>query len=115
MKLRMVLLLIFLFLLGSYSSAAEKKGAASKAKIDQLTNQFFLGMKSNLKDFNPNQPLPPNCYPPGGNVQACVSTVCGFMPSYNCDDQQEILNVAQMCRGNWDGSCVKSACSHLPS
>lgn len=45
----------------------------------------------------------------------CLQTACSLMPSYKCDEPEELRAVARMCKQVRGGACIKDACSRLPS
>lgn len=56
----------------------------------------------------------PNCRDdrdPGG----CVDAACARMDSYDCDDMDEIKEIAKSCAGNRGGACLEATCARMDS
>jgi hypothetical protein len=86
--------------------------------IQALAGEYFLqqSAQKSEKDWGAPtvRPNPPYC-PPHQPSLGCAEAVCQHVSSYDCNDQSDLTRIAQMCRGNWDGSCINEACSHLSS
>ncbi|XGC82195.1 hypothetical protein ACES2L_06815 [Bdellovibrio bacteriovorus] len=57
---------------------------------------------------NPN-PGPIDCRPAPGD---CVEAVCQQLSRFDCDDRDDLLDIANECR-NVSADCVKSVCSRV--
>lgn len=72
--------------------------------------------EGNAPPANPEPPkrLPPrnpnDCQPPG--TSDCVDAVCNQISRFECDQRDELLDVANECR-NVKGECVRSVCSRV--
>ncbi|WII71913.1 hypothetical protein QJS83_15725 [Bdellovibrio sp. 22V] len=67
-----------------------------------------------LPDPPPSGPHdPPHCPPDGGGVNTgCIEAVCERMSRFECDDKQDMMEVARECR-NVSGHCVRSICDRV--
>lgn len=55
----------------------------------------------------------PECPPPSGHLpNRCIEAVCQQMSRFECDDRDDMLEVARACR-NVNGECVRSICSRM--
>ncbi len=54
-----------------------------------------------------------HCTP--GNASDCIEAACSLMPSYKCDDIGELQQIANSCKGNYNGACLRASCKKLPS
>ena len=86
------------------------------AKIKSLAADFYFrkSIKSQTAQSRSLTPLPPVCEPQP-TVGACVDAACKHLPSYACDDMNEIREISAACANNRAGQCVDTACSHMPS
>lgn len=76
----------------------------------QLSTEFYKNL------LNPSDlTVPPRdqCYP-RPDITSCVKTICDKLSPFACDDESEIKEVAQMCRGNFGGDCIQTTCSNIP-
>ncbi|WP_081112232.1 hypothetical protein ACLWBD_07020 [Bdellovibrio sp. HCB117] len=61
---------------------------------------------------NPPPNRPPNCPPPGGFPSDCIEAVCNQMSRFECDDRQDMLEVARACH-NVNGDCIRTVCGKV--
>lgn len=97
--------------------------AASSTEIKALVSGYYAEEKiwdSLLTAKNRNggpRPLPdeeqkyPDC-PPDQPAHSCVEAVCSLVSRFDCDQKDEILEIARACR-NVHGGCVRSVCARL--
>lgn len=96
---------------------------AKAEKVDTLAAEFFSAQYQTRKvtvkatslkgllSFKKN-----SCDPdqPTGDKKACVDYVCSKMPSYNCDEADELKEIAQSCRAV-KSDCIDTICKKMPS
>jgi len=49
----------------------------------------------------------------GSPDSACLTTACRMAGTFGCDDENEILDLSNACRGNPGDSCLKQICQTL--
>ena len=83
----------------------------SAARIQTLADDYLLAtMRGGGAADDPND----MCLP-GLDPRACVETACGMLGSFDCDDNDEVLELLQACRGNYGGACLATTCGMLGS
>lgn len=76
-----------------------------------LTTAFYKNILSQkVLSSSPND----QCYP-RPDITSCVKTICSKLSSFGCDTEEELRDVAFMCRGNFGGNCIQETCSNLSS
>lgn len=80
------------------------------SKVDDLSFLFYKNkLSSNSKSLNFGE----QCHPRPG-ATSCVKVVCANLPTYLCDESDEIREVTTMCKGNFGGDCLTSIFKKLP-
>lgn len=107
----------FLFILAFFvsSAMAAKQESMSTKVFADLIKQYatdYQYQKSSPLKLNLKSSFRPCEDEPEG--ESCLNTVCAKLPSYKCDDQDEIGSVLEACRGS-NASCVTEVCEKLPS
>lgn len=79
--------------------------------LDDLSFLFYKNKISSSisKSLSDNE----QCYPSPGS-SSCVKVVCSNIPSYQCDEADEIREVTTMCKGNFGGDCLTGVFKKLP-
>jgi hypothetical protein len=104
----------------SHIDSEQNSAQIQKAeKIDSLARDYFLRSYQNRKmsfveSLNREELRQPGCDPhhQPQNPNECIDTVCTHLGQFGCDQQSEISQVADACRGV-DADCVDTACSYL--
>lgn len=100
-------------------SRIDSAQAVRAEKIDSLARDYFVQAyqkrkKSFAESLKREDFRPPGCDPhhPPQSPNECIDVVCNHLGSFGCDQQSEINQVADTCRGV-DGGCINSVCSRL--
>ncbi len=110
----MKLLLVFLLLVTSAFAKVEVKSSQDMSKlIQKYASEYQLQKFSSLK-INLKLATHPCEDEPQSGGQNCLQTVCSHLPDYACNEQSEISQVLEACRGT-NAACVDEVCSKLPS
>lgn len=96
---------LILFLLSTSLFAVENSKTAP-----QLATEFY----TQLLNSSSNKHSDDQCYPIPDRG-SCVKEFCSRMPSWGCDDAEEIQNVTRACSGNYGNKCLANACNKLPT
>lgn len=85
------------------------------AKSNSTQFNYLSAVLNNETEIDlKNPPLPDRCLPPD-DTSSCIKSVCARMPSYKCDDINELQDVAKVCKNNFNGQCVDFSCNKLAS
>jgi len=98
---------IFLITALLVSFAAHSKQATK----EQLSVEYYKNLLNPiaLKSISQEQ-----CTP-RPDITSCVKGICGKLSPWSCDEESELKDVANTCRGNFGGDCILTTCKNLSS
>ena len=82
--------------------------------IKELVDQYYQmkdARQTMTRIASSKAPSNVNYCPPRG--PSCIEAACDNLGRFGCDDVSEVKEVAEACRGNYDGSCLTSVCGKL--
>lgn len=98
---RLILCLLILGVSGRFAVAA------STQKVTDLVESYYLNSPLLAEMPKPDQPHCSSQDPRG-----CIDAVCGRVNRFECDDRDELTEVAGACR-NVRAECVNNICSRV--
>lgn len=78
--------------------------------LDDLSFLFYKNKISSISNSKSGNDL---CYPRPDSI-SCVKVICNNLPTFKCDDADEIREVTTMCKGNFGGDCLAGVFKKLP-
>lgn len=98
--------LVLCFAIFSFSSSLfANVDAPSQASTAREVVEDYFKVEQFLKTY----PRDPNCRPNND----CVKVACANVGRFECDETDELAQIAKACRGNWGGECVLTAKKYL--
>lgn len=117
--------IILALMLGCVQMASGEPAASSLRvqNIENLVNDYYAQKAleesqsaGNHFEIFQTPHRDPRCDEPRKpGIGSCIDVVCNRLPSYECDSDSDLKEIAGICRNNFDGKCIKTMCSRLPS
>lgn len=114
-KLMIVTIMVMLTQLSfAKVNVAKVKALVQNYSVEKQT-QIYSNSLSMNKFFAANKKKPSDCHEDQTNTTSCIGNICAHLSATDCDDKDDIQQIAKMCVGNTDGRCISTVCSHLSS
>lgn len=100
--MKIVLLVV---LLTSFNLFASEKINSKEVSLEQRISQAVAQYKEFLGEDKEVCAVP--------EPTMCIQYVCNTLGSFQCDTNQELLEVTKACYGNYGYDCIKAGCSKV--